>query len=386
MDNRTSFPRIDCPKRTDLDFRNRTIQAHHREFSPLEKLPIDMVEDFIIADDLHLLHLGIMKKSLLMWKDGLYKFPYKWTKNDIAKLNKMLANVNNDMPVDIHRSVRSIDCFKFWKGSELRTFLLYIGAVVLKHVLRTEEYDHFIWLFCAVTLCSTDHYFNKNRERMSSLARELFNDYIEKFIDLYGIEYVSSNVHNLTHIVDDVLKFGNLTKIGSYPFENCLAALKLRLRNCNRPLEQISRRIAELNLDYRDSINFEQNNEPILKYPMVALIDELESVVYSQIFFRDHFFLSSRNFGDKWFLTDDSKVIEFQFAMKHQDEYLLYGNYVKNLDNFFTQPFSSKIIYIFSGKYEKSESKYFQIKNVMAKLICMRNSDNYIYMPLLHTL
>lgn len=76
----------------------------------------------------------------------------------------------------------------------------------------------------------------------------MFNEYILEFIDLYGKEYISSNVHNLCHIVNDVCNFGNLTKISAYPFENCLYGLKLKLRNCSRPLEQISRRISELDL------------------------------------------------------------------------------------------------------------------------------------------
>lgn len=112
---------------------------HHREDSNLEMLPIDMVDDFIVAKDLHLLHLGIMKKMILIWKEGRCNFQYKWVDSHIANLNEMLKNINNDMPTDIHRSVRNIDCFKFWKGSELRTFLLYIGIVVLKHVLQDEE-------------------------------------------------------------------------------------------------------------------------------------------------------------------------------------------------------------------------------------------------------
>lgn len=84
-----------------------------------------------------------------------------WTEDDIEHLNGMLRNQNSDMPTDIHRSVRSIDCFAFWKGRELRTFRLYVGVVVLRHVLRAEEYNHFIHLFCAVTLCSTDKYLTK---------------------------------------------------------------------------------------------------------------------------------------------------------------------------------------------------------------------------------
>lgn len=377
-----SFHRIGCQKRTDFDFRNRTISAHHREYSILEALPINMVDDFVTSDDLHLLHLGIMKKCLLMWKDGENNFAYKWRENEITNLNEMLRNINSDMPSDIHRSVRNINCLKFFKGTEFRTFLQYIGVVLFKKFLREEEYKHFLKLYCAVTICSTDIFLNKNKNKISSLARELFNEYIEEYIELYGIEFISSNVHNLEHVVDDVLRFGNLTKISSYVFENCLYGLKLRVRNCNRPLEQISRRISELNLDYRDPVDLQTNFECHLKYSF----DHRGELAYNQILFRQNSLLSSRNFGDKWFLTNDCKVVEFHFAVKRNEQYLLYGSCLKELNNFFTQPFSSKKIFVFSGKNEKSASNFYRIEDVKAKMICLRNEEEFVFLALLHTL
>lgn len=54
-----SYPKFECPRRTDESFRNRTDEDHHKEDTPLTDLPIDMVEDFVVADSLHLFHLGI---------------------------------------------------------------------------------------------------------------------------------------------------------------------------------------------------------------------------------------------------------------------------------------------------------------------------------------
>lgn len=63
------FPRIVVTERerfaelrTDERFRNRYQQVHHSEYSSLEKLPIDMIRTFSTSDDLHVLHLGIMKR------------------------------------------------------------------------------------------------------------------------------------------------------------------------------------------------------------------------------------------------------------------------------------------------------------------------------------
>lgn len=383
INNRMCYARTDCPKRTDMEFRNRTHPDHHNEFSVIEYLPIDLINDFVVADELHLLHLGVMRKCLWIWKDGLSNFEFNWTNDDIKNLNEMLKNVNSDMPTDINRSVRSIDHLKYWKGTELRTFLLYVGVVVLKNVLRKVEYDHFVKLFCAVTLCCTDKYINKNRTRISDLISDLFNEYIEEFVDIYGIEYISSNVHNLTHVIDDVSRFGNLTKISAYRFENSLAALKLRLRNCNRPLEQISRRIVELDLDFRNPIDLEENDtEPILKNQF----NNADGNVFKQIIFGSDLLLNNQKFGDNFFLTCKGQVVEFHHALKRNNEYLLYGSSIKKLNDFFTQPFSSSKIYVFSAKDEKSTPNYFKIENVMAKMICLRNGDEYIFIPMLHTL
>lgn len=48
--------------RTDKRFRERYQPQHHLADSILEILPIDMVQQFSTSDDLHLLHLGLMKR------------------------------------------------------------------------------------------------------------------------------------------------------------------------------------------------------------------------------------------------------------------------------------------------------------------------------------
>lgn len=78
------YPVTEAPKRTDEGFRKRLYGDHHQTYkirdngklkticveSPLLRLPIDMVEDIIVSDSLHLLHLGITKKLLTIYKEG----------------------------------------------------------------------------------------------------------------------------------------------------------------------------------------------------------------------------------------------------------------------------------------------------------------------------
>ncbi|XP_065084050.1 uncharacterized protein LOC135706363 [Ochlerotatus camptorhynchus] len=72
------FPVTNASKRTDEGYRNRSYGEHHQVYkvrengklkqifvaTPLRRLPIDMVEEIIVSDSLHLLHLGITKKTV----------------------------------------------------------------------------------------------------------------------------------------------------------------------------------------------------------------------------------------------------------------------------------------------------------------------------------
>ncbi|XP_058448704.1 uncharacterized protein LOC131428677 [Malaya genurostris] len=48
----------------------------------------------------------------------------------------------------------------------------------------------------------------------------LLMHFLEHFKDFYGVDYMSSNVHNLSNLVDDVRRFGTLPGFSAYPFEN----------------------------------------------------------------------------------------------------------------------------------------------------------------------
>lgn len=97
-----TFPHSDCPLRSDHSFRTRLEPGHHRENSIIERLPIDMVKDFVIADSLHLLELGAMRRLINIWKDGLRGYQEKWNKRDILELNQSLGECNKRLPKEIH--------------------------------------------------------------------------------------------------------------------------------------------------------------------------------------------------------------------------------------------------------------------------------------------
>ncbi|GAB0097594.1 uncharacterized protein DMENIID0001_132510 [Sergentomyia squamirostris] len=58
-----SFSSLDAAKRTDEDFRLRKDPDHHKEATPFERLPIDMIQKFPVADSLHLFDLAFVVNS-----------------------------------------------------------------------------------------------------------------------------------------------------------------------------------------------------------------------------------------------------------------------------------------------------------------------------------
>lgn len=73
---------------------------------------------------------------------------------------------------------------------------------------------HFI---CAITICSYEKHFKFLR-----IAEEMLAHFTEQFKRIYGKDYVTNNIHNLWHLVDEVKNFGILQNLNAYEFENKL--------------------------------------------------------------------------------------------------------------------------------------------------------------------
>lgn len=284
------------------------------------------------------------------------------------------------MPAEIHRSIRSLNHIKYWKGTEYRTFLLYVGIVVLKDFLTQELYEHFLVLVSAVSICYCDAY-----KKYLSIAKKLFDEFIESYIEIYGIDEIGSNMHNLNHIVDDVNRFGNLNNISTYEFENTLGQIKLLLRRCDKPLEQISRRITEsFNIKKQNWLD-QKDFKPSVQYAFEDL-NRPNIECYKQIYFKKDVRLSSRKFGDKFFLTHENEIVELDHIIRYNNSFRIFGFSLKNKGPFFSQPFSSTYINIFLSDLEKQNSKYHNVESIKCKLICLSYKTNYVLIPMLHSL
>lgn len=302
---RTYFSDFGKNKRTDLDFRTRSQPIHHREKSVLEDLQningqplIDMIKSFPTSDPLHLLEEGVMKKLLFIWRKGTSIFKKKWSNQIQLYVSTLISFLNKELPSKINRKVRALQFINYWKATEFRTMLLYYGIVIFKDVLDGQTYIHFLQLCLATRICSSKTYL-KNIN-FKNVARKLFEAFCNNFVKIDGRDSVVSNVHNIAHIFDDVDNFGSLTEISTYPFENHLRDIKLRIQPSKTPLNQVTHRLSEMFLNQQEGrIDFNLRKYakdiwvPELKYQL----KESNQPTFRFIRITPNVFLSNKKFG-----------------------------------------------------------------------------------------
>lgn len=96
-------------------------------------------------------------------------------------------------------------------------------------------------------------------------------------------------------------------------------------------------------------------------------------------------YFSSKNIGNQWFLTKTGDIVQFCYATKVQNSYFIAGTPIEDKRNFFTVPYSSSKTDIFVSNGVKCIEKMYHIAELKAKLMCLSYSDEYVFIPLLHT-
>ncbi|XP_045023694.1 uncharacterized protein LOC123468102 [Daphnia magna] len=101
----TTFPEVtDVSLRTNASFRAQLNKQHHKGFSPLLELKIDMISCFPL-DYMHLVLLGVFKRLLTIWTGHWSKkhFRHKLGTRESEQLEKRLRRIRLSYPEEFHR-------------------------------------------------------------------------------------------------------------------------------------------------------------------------------------------------------------------------------------------------------------------------------------------
>lgn len=329
-----------------------------------------MIKHFPIADELHLLHLGVMKKLMLGWIKGTFNKKNKWSAFQITNISNWITDAN--LPIEINRNkLRSLDLIHFWKGAEFRSFMLYLSATNLRHHLEKNVYLNFLKLFCAITICSSSYYILKYLD----LAEKLLLVFVTEFGNIYGSHFMSSNIHNLVHLIEDVKEYGELSSFSTYPFETTLGCIKRLLRSGANPLEQAAKRIIEIHQS-------QTHHETQCEINDFVLMGNTHGK--PTLDFKD--FVIRSDFPNKWFLTKNKEIVAFKDAKKIDGEILILGESIKEKHDLFDLPVKSSHLNIFECKLNFNQVIYYPSTSVHCKLVAVNDESKTVFLPLLHTL
>lgn len=159
------------------------------------------------------------------------------------ELSNLMLQLRRCIPSEFQRKTRRMSHIAQWKANEYRFLLLYCGPVVLRGILNSRLYKHFLLFHSACRiLCSSEYAFRYNGH-----AKVYLTSFFEAMGIIYGRQSQIMNAHNLIHLVDDVQNMNcTLSEISAFPFESLLGRIKSLVRNANRPLAQVCRRLHEL--------------------------------------------------------------------------------------------------------------------------------------------
>lgn len=322
-------------------------------------------------DYMHLVCLGIMKKLLTLWTKGNMAVRLKPDQLKEASLRSI--SIRKCIPKEFARLPRNLDEIDRWKATEFRLFLLYTGPVILKDLLPKNMYVHLLCLSIGVRILSDNEYCLQLNEYADCLLRY----FAKKFSVLYGLKYISYNVHNIIHLSKDVLELGPLDSFSAFEFENYMYTLKKKLKHSGCPLEQLTNRLSE-------EILLEENCES-KSYPEFHYDKEqnIKSVDFKE------FSISLKVKDSCCLLTDDTVVI-IDKINKNGNAVTFNGRKFLSTSAFFTTPCDSREFGISKVSFgDFSESVLFSKSDVKRKCVLIKlfpeESADYVVFPLIHT-
>lgn len=325
---------VDHKLRTKEEYDIYLDGEHHKEgTSSISRLSMDLVKQTVF-DYMHLVCLGIMEKICLAVIDGKYASSAKLSPASIRILSSRLELAKQFCPREFARKPINITKHRSFKATEYRQILLYTGPVIFLELLNEAMYLHFLLLHSAMrilvdTVSCRDVVLIDKAEMMLKI-------FVKRAPELYGVEFVSFNVHGLLHLSNDVRNYGSLDSFSAFPYENNMSYFKRICRKPNHHLQQINNRRSEEETFYNHYIVPSTNVIKVSGMHKNGPIPETGTRYYSQYrnIFCKEFFLSLNGKDDTVILQNRSICI-IQNIIKTGNEYQFVVKCFQTVDNFF---------------------------------------------------
>lgn len=178
-------------------------------------IPCFDIATSFVPDYMHCVLAGVVTMLMNLWFDSKNKRkPFYINKPSQERINTDILEI---LPPDFtNRTPRHLKFRKYYKDAEIRDFLLNYLPIILKDILPKKYYQHFLLLVCGIRILLQDK-ISINELELADFFLMLFVQHVK---DLYGLEKCSYNVHQLTHMVDAVKRWGPMWVWSTFPFED----------------------------------------------------------------------------------------------------------------------------------------------------------------------
>ncbi|KAH3841159.1 uncharacterized protein LOC127880246 [Dreissena polymorpha] len=173
--------------------------------------------DFVKSSSIDYMHgvlLGVTKLLIKLWfSTSLSKQDFSISCHSEAVDKKLLSIKPPSFVTRIPRSITSH--FKYWKASELRSWLFFYSLPLLHGLLGESFYLHYacfveaVFLLCGSSVTPND----------IVRSQQLLMYFVMTFQPLYGGRYMTLNIHQLLHLPDCVRQLGPLWAYSCFYFE-----------------------------------------------------------------------------------------------------------------------------------------------------------------------
>lgn len=383
--NRITFPDFSCIPRTHEEFLSKADPDFNVSDTPLTSIPdLNFITSFPL-DYMHLVCLGVMRTLMYTWKFG--PIPLRFQQRTISKISVNLLSFQPYIPSDFNRRPRSLLELKHWKATEFRQFLLYTGPLALRNILL-PHFKHIYFNFLSLHISFTILLSPKHCLIHRDYAVSLLSHFLQSVKVIYGQEFLTHNFHGLLHIADDVLSFGPLDRCSAFQFENFLCMLKKLVRKGNRPLQQVIKRLSEIEnyklYPHQSLSSFSQASYTFL-HTSGPLLDCLDTGEQYKCLKKSGMKITTSQPNNCCRLTDGSIVVIENIVRSFTYGMCIIGRKFKKVENFYEQGFCNSIDLGICKVSELDTGLIIRkVADVTEKLVLLHCDEVSVAYPLLH--
>lgn len=359
--------------RTNESFRNKCDPDHHQSDSPLLRLDLDLVGQFVL-DYMHLFCLGTMRRLLYLFISG--PLSCRLSSRMMQMISDYLASIRKNFPREFSRRPRGLAEIKRYKATEFRQFLLYTGQCALRNVVPGKNLKHFLLFHTAAYILLSP---NANNIKWNSIAKALLSKFVQEMAEIYGRKSIVYNVHAMNHIADDALKFGSLDSISAFAFESYLFSIKKLIRGNNLPLQQVVKRVMEWG---QCQISKSAEHTVKISNNIVKMSKKTELKRY-----RILSYWVTCKMGDNCFILKNNDIVIVDKIFKLEDDVMIRCKKFDKITSVPDYPFDSSLLGIVNVSIKHCSTIIINVQSIVNKCVlipCQLDSvDTFTCIPML---